>query len=112
MKSSGDKKVAYELRCAVLTCRILFKYIFEKKEKKTGMKKDISKKFMNCTIERAGCEDFNKVLACVSNLDRLGRIPSVSDGTELFLYIQNAILRTPNRGCQPEEYYYSKFFQA
>ncbi len=72
MKSSGDKEVAYELRCAVVTCRIIFKYTFEKIEKKTGMKKDTARNF---TIERASYEDFNEVLACVGDLDRLGRIP-------------------------------------
>lgn len=62
MKSSGDKEVAYELRCAVVTCRILFQCTFEEIEKKTGVKKDTTRKF---TIERAGCEDFNEILACV-----------------------------------------------
>lgn len=75
MKSLSNKEVAYKLRCTVVTCRILFKYTLEEIEKKTGVKKNTLRKFIKHTIEWAGCKDFNKVLACVGDLDQLGRIP-------------------------------------
>lgn len=55
---------------------------------------------MKRTIERAGCEDFNEVLACMGDLERLGRIPRVADGTELSSHIRDAILRNPDLNPQ------------
>lgn len=63
-------EIALPLRHAVVTCRILFQCTFDKIEGKTGVKANTARKMMQRAIERAGCEDFNEVLACVGDLDQ------------------------------------------
>ena len=65
-------------------------------EKKTGAKKDIARRFIKRTVERACCEDFNEILACIGDLDRLWKLPRIADGTALLSNIRNAILNNPD----------------
>lgn len=85
----------YELRCAIITCRILYGATYDDIERKTGVARDTARKIATRAIERAGCENIHEVLACVGDLDRSGRIPRVADVTELSKTIRNAILENP-----------------
>ena len=95
MRGHHGREIAYELRCAIVTCRILYGATYEEIERKTGVRHDTARKIATRAIKRAGCEDINEVLACVGDLDRSGRVPRVADGTKLSRDIQNAILNNP-----------------
>ena len=94
MRGHHGCEIAYELRCAIVACRILYGLLYganyEETERKTGVRHDTARKIATRAIKRAGCEDINEVLACVGDLDRSGRVPRVADGTELSRDIQNA----------------------
>ena len=82
MRGHHGREIAYELRCATITCRILYGATYDEIERKTRNRTDTARKIATRAIERAGCEDI-QVLACVGDLDRSGRIPRVADRTEL-----------------------------
>lgn len=83
MRGHHGRKIAYELRCAIITCRIPYGATYDYIERKTGVAQNTTRKIATRAIERARCEDIHEVLACVGDLDRSGRIPRVADGTEL-----------------------------
>ena len=95
MRGHHRREIAYELRCAIITCRIHYGATYDDIERKTGVARDTARKIATREIERAGCEDIHEVLACVGDLDRSGRIPRVADGTELSKTIRNTILDNP-----------------
>lgn len=80
------------LRHAIVTCRILFGCTFDEIERKTGVQSRTASKIMLRAIERAGCEDFHEVLACVGDMERSGRITRVVDGSELSATIRTAMM--------------------
>lgn len=85
-------EIALPLRHAVATCQILFGGTFEEIERKIGLKAGSSARLMRRAIDRAGCNDFHEVLACMNSIDRSGRPTRVVYGTELSAKIQNAML--------------------
>ena len=85
MRGYHGRKVAYELRRAIITCRILYGATYDEIERKTGVARDTARKIATRATERSGCEDIHKVLACVGKLDRSGRIPRIVEGTECWI---------------------------
>lgn len=80
MRGHHGREIAYEPRCAIVTCRILYGATYDEIKRKTGVG---HQKIVTRAIERAGCEDIHEVLAYVGDLDRSGRIPRVADDIEL-----------------------------
>ena len=74
------------------TCQILFGWTFDEIKRKTGVKANSAGKLIKCAIEEAGCNDFHKMLACISTIDRPGQPTKVIDGTKLLGNICKAML--------------------
>ena len=89
---TNASEIALPLRHPVATCRILFSCTFDEIERKTGAKANSAGKLMKRAIERAGYDDFHKVLACMSTIDRPGRSTRVINSTELLANIRKAML--------------------
>lgn len=83
-------EVSLALRHAIVTCRVLSDSTFDEIERKTGIQSPTASKIMLRATERAGCNDFQEVLACVSDMERSGRMPRVVNGIELSSKICNA----------------------
>lgn len=81
------------LRHAIVILRLIEKRSFKKIEAKIEVKKNIVARIMLRTIARVENENFNDVLTCVDNIDRLGRSERVSNNTQLSSNIRNAILK-------------------
>ena len=101
MRGHHGHKVAYELRCAIVICRILYGATYDEIERKTGVGRNTARKIATRAIERAGCEDIHELLASVGDLDRSGRMPRVADAIEFSQNIRNAILN--NLKLRPHE---------
>ena len=86
-------QVPLQLRCAIVTCRLLFDCTFEEIERKTGVQTDTAAKIMRRAIFRAGNEDFQDVLACVGDANRHGAPPRVSEGSQMSADVRNAMLK-------------------
>ena len=86
-------QVPLQLRCAIVTCRLLFDCTFEEIERKTGVQTDAAAKIMRRAIFCAGNEDFQDVLACVGDANWHKAPPRVSEGSQMSADIQNAILK-------------------
>ena len=95
MNAKAGHEVFYELRCAIVTCRIIFGCTYFEIEQKIGVVRGRAQTLMKRAIKRAGCEDFHEALACVGILERSGRLPRVADGTDLSAKIRTAILQNP-----------------
>lgn len=66
MREHHGREISYELRCATVTCRILYgATTYEGIEQKTGVRHDTKQKIATRAIERARGEDIREVLACV-----------------------------------------------
>ena len=59
MNDKAGHEVAYELRCAIVTCRIIFDCIYFKIEQKIEVVRVTAQTLMKRVIKRAGCEDFH-----------------------------------------------------
>lgn len=73
-------------------CQILFSCIFNKIEPKTSVRANNKAKFMKRIIEQAGYNNFYKVLAYISTIDRPGQLTRVVDGIKLLKNICKAML--------------------
>ena len=69
---TNASEIALPLHHAVATSRILFGCTFDKIKHKTGIKVNNAGKLLKRAIERAGCNNFHKVLVCISTIDRPG----------------------------------------
>ena len=69
---NNSSKIAIPLRHVVATCPIWFGGKFDEIERKTGIKANNTGKLMKRKIEQAGCDNFHKMLACMSTIDRPG----------------------------------------
>ena len=96
MNDKAGHDVAYELRCAIVTCRIIFGCTYFEIEQKIGVVRGTAQTLMKRAIKRAGCEDFHEILGCVGVMERSGRVPRVADGTDLSAKIRTAILQNPD----------------
>lgn len=70
----------------------MFGYSFDKIEQKTGVRANSTGKLIKRAIKQAGYNDFYKVLAYMSTIDRLGQLTRVVNSTELLGNICKAIL--------------------
>lgn len=86
---TNASETALPLRHAVATCRILFGCKFDEIERKTGVKANGAAKLMKRAIERAGCNDFHEVLACMSTIDRPRRPTRVGWYRAIIKYTQS-----------------------
>ena len=86
-------QVPLQLRCAIVTCRLLFDCTFEEIERKTGVQTDTAAKIMRRAIFCAGNEDFQDVLTCVGDANWHGAPPRVSEGSQMSADVQNAMLK-------------------
>lgn len=89
---TNASEIALPLRHAMATCRILLSCTFDKIKQKAGVKANNARKLMKRTVEQAGCNNFYKVLAYMSNINRPGQSTRVMDGTKLLANIHKAIL--------------------
>ena len=89
---TNASKITLPLCHALATCQILFGYTFDEIEQKTSVKANSARKLMKCAIELAECNDFHKVLVCMSTIDRPERPTRVVDCTELSGNICKAML--------------------
>ena len=96
MDHHSGHEIAYELRCAVVTCRILYESPYAEIEKKLGVKQKTAQSLMKRAVDRAGCTDIFEVLACVRIMDRSGAPQRVEDGSETSANMRIAILRYPD----------------
>lgn len=80
------------LQHAIMTCKILSFCTFDKIEQKTKVQSQTASKIMLKTIERAGCEDFHKVLACVEDIKQSRKIICVVDSSKLSATIRIAMM--------------------
>ena len=83
MASHGNE-IGLELRLAVAICRLLYGESFKVIERKTGVNLVTAATMMRRVIDRADSEDFNEVLACLSNMDRSGAPVRIEDQLDLF----------------------------
>ena len=67
-------KIAYELRCAIITLRCLCRFSFEVIEQKTGVIAHSARSIYTKALERAKCEDFHELLANCGHLGGQGRV--------------------------------------
>ena len=93
MNDKAGHEVAYELRCAIVTCRNIFGCTYFEIEQKIGVVRGTAQTLMKRALKRAGCEDFHEVLAYVGVMERSGRVSRVADGTDLSAKIRTAILQ-------------------
>lgn len=75
-------EVSLALRHAIVTFKVLFGCTYDEIERKTEVQSRTASKVMLRATERAGCDDFHEVLACVGDKERSGRMPRVVDGSE------------------------------
>ena len=101
MNDKAGHEVVYELRCAIVTCRIIFGCNYFEIEQKIGVVRGTAQTLMKRAIKRAGCEDFYEVLTFVGVMERSGRVPRVADGTNLSAKIRTAILQ--NSDVRPQQ---------
>lgn len=87
MKQHHGCEVSYQLKYAIVTCRIFYRAIYNNIERKPGITQEQLKKIATWAVERTRCEDVPKVLVCVRNLDKFCQIPCVIDGTEVLLEV-------------------------
>ena len=85
--------ISLQVRCAIVTCRLLFQYTFEEIEQKTGVQIDTAAKIMRRAIFQAGNKDFNDVLAYVGDIKRYRRPQRVEEGSQISADIRNAMLK-------------------
>ena len=95
MPTHGSE-TSYELRCAVITCRVLYESSFAEIERKTGVAQRTAEKLYQRAKFRAGCEDFNELLACVGDVERSGRPRRVPEGSKLSKDCREAMLKHSN----------------
>ena len=93
MAEQQHGEVAYALRCAIVTSRLLFHCTFEEIERKIGVNARTAAKIMQKAIFRAGNEDFNEVLICVGDVNRTGRSVRVSEGSQMSADVREAMLK-------------------
>lgn len=62
MRGHHGCEIAYELRCAIVTCCILYGATYDEIERKAGIGHDTPRKIATRAIERAEFEDVHEVL--------------------------------------------------
>ena len=68
--ASHDNEIDLELRLVIAICRLLYNESFKVIERKTRVNLVIVATIMRRVIDRADSEDFNEILACLSNMNR------------------------------------------
>lgn len=89
-------EIALPLCHMVVTCQILFGCIFDKIKQKTGIKANSTRKLIKRPIKQVGYNNFQKVLSCMSTIDRQGQLIRFVDGIKLFGNICKPILVNKN----------------
>ncbi len=63
MRGYHGRKIAYKLRYVIITCRILYRAIYDDMERKTGVAQDTARKIAMYAIEQKRYEDIHDVFA-------------------------------------------------
>lgn len=85
--------MSLSLRHAIVTCKLLFDYTFDVIERKMNVQSKTTTRIMRETKRRVENKDFQDVLACVEVMNRCEKLSRVSNDTQLFANIRNAMLK-------------------
>ena len=92
---SHGNEIDLELRSAVATCRLLYNESFKVIKRKTRINSVTAATIMRRVIDRADSEDFNEVLAYLSNINRPKASIRIEDQSDLFKLVRQAFLKHP-----------------
>ena len=93
-------EIGLELRAAVATYRLLYGESFTAIKRKTRVQLATVAVIMRRAIYRAGSEDFNEVLACLSSMNQPKAPARIEDQSDLFKLVRQAFLKHPRSSRQ------------
>lgn len=62
MREHHGREISYELRCAIVTCRILYGATYEGIEQKTGVRQDTKQKLQHAQLNGQGVKTYVRYL--------------------------------------------------
>ena len=93
MNHQSDHEIVYEIRCVVITCRILFECTYPQIEEKLEVKQRTAQALIQRAVNRAKCTDIFEVLACIRSMNRSDAPQRVENGSKTSADMRKAILR-------------------
>ena len=93
MNHQTDHEIVYEIRCVVITCRILFKCTYFEIEQKLDVKRNTAQAFVNRAVNKTECTDILEILVCVRFINRSNASQRIENDFKTSADMRKAILR-------------------
>ena len=93
MNHQSDHEIVYEIRCVVITCRILFECTYSQIEEKLEVKQRTAQALIQRAVNRAECTDIFEILVCIRFMNRSDASQRIENDSKISADLRKAILR-------------------